>query len=110
MTAPDGMDSVGRAIDGAIEISTPPPDPAGPTRPAPRRESALPEDCPVEPLGILDDVFFYLDASRQLRALPAREHSRLGLQALFGQQIELLFKFWPRLSQDDDGNVITTGW
>jgi hypothetical protein len=106
LTVPDGnVEGVRAALDGAVEVTSIP-DPGGPAGPSRERRSQLPEDCPVEPLGILDDVAYYLDDSRQLRALPAREHSRLGVQALFGTRIELLYRDWPRVNAEGE----TTGW
>ncbi len=66
----------------------------------------LPEDCPVVPLGINGDTYYYIDASRQLREISAEKHSRLGLLALFNQRSEYLWNTWPR--QNDQGAV--TGW
>jgi hypothetical protein len=80
--------------------------PAPPRPPIKYRADGLPEGCPVTPLGINDDVFYYLDASNQLRALKARDHSRLGVQGLFGIFIGKLYDFWPRI--DKDGFVV--GW
>lgn len=107
MTLPDGNhDGVRAAIEGAVEVTSlsQPDGPDGPGGGG--RKARLPEGCPVEPLGTRDGVSFYLDVSRQLRALPAREHSRLGVQALFGTRIDLLYEYWPRVN--DQGEV--TGW
>lgn len=77
----------------------------------PAGSSILPEDCPVTPLGIEGATCFYLDASRQLRAVPARDHSRLGVQNLFGRQSHRLYDYWPRYSKPDkQGNIFVTGW
>lgn len=74
----------------------------------------LPDKCPVTPLGVLGDVFFYLDAMQQLRPLPAREHSRLGILALFGSRNFMLEDFWPRKTrttgEGGEEIFITTGW
>ena len=75
---------------------------SGPLRPG----HPVPAGFPITPLGISDDVCFYLDASRQLRHLKARDHSRLGVEFLFGNRNELLVDLWPKL--DKEGNV--TGW
>lgn len=69
-------------------------------------ETGLPSNCPVVPLGVAGDVCHYLDAARQLRTLNARDHSRLGLQSLFGVHARRLYLYWPRVNAD--GNV--TGW
>lgn len=69
----------------------------------------LPPGCPVTPLGAQDNKWFYLDAMRQLRALSDKEHSRLGIQGLFGSRSYLLEEFWPRKSKQGD-DMIVTGW
>lgn len=70
----------------------------------------LPEDCPVTPLGIVGMTVFYLDENRQLIALAARDHSRLNLMKLFGNQTGYLYKYWPRLKEDSEGNFVAIGW
>jgi hypothetical protein len=72
----------------------------------PYQPEGLPPDCPVEPLGVQQGTAYYLDVNRELRELPAREHSRLGVQFLFGRKSFLLEVYWPRT--DKEGNV--TGW
>jgi hypothetical protein len=72
-----------------------------------RAKSGLPRDCPVKPLGMDDDGrFFYLDAIQQLRVLREKDHSRLGLLALFNHRWPILQETWPRVAKD--GTV--TGW
>lgn len=69
-------------------------------------EYGLPKGCPVVPLGLSADRYFYLDQMKQLRELAAKDHSKLGLTALFGTKVELLWEFWPRLGKNGD----VTGW
>lgn len=66
----------------------------------------LPEESPVQPIGLRDDKFYYIDANKQMRILPAGKHSKNELMALYGDQAGLLYEFWPRV--DDKGNV--SGW
>lgn len=66
----------------------------------------LPVDCPVVPLGIEGDTFFYLDANKQLRPLAASKHGRLDLQSLFVPYTDLLDTYWP--AKDKEGEI--TGW
>lgn len=82
-------------------------DPIGP-HPAMR----LPKGCPVTPLGKLNSICFYLDASNQLRQLPERDHTRLHIMGMFGPHADLLWtdEYWPRKKQVGDGAWITTGW
>lgn len=118
----DRLEPVRLVIDNAKEAPPPSPlddDDDGGRRggrddgdpPAPR----LPEDCPVKPLGILGDVFYYLDAANQLRDLPAREHSRLGILGLFGAMNHRLEDdgYWPArkmIKVDGHEEWITTGF
>lgn len=71
-----------------------------------RPGAPLPKSFPVTPLGVKDNRFFYLDATRQFRDLADRDHSRLGVQGLFGRRTELLTRHWPRVSKD--GEIV--GW
>ncbi|MDP2207045.1 MAG: hypothetical protein Q8K65_12155 [Alphaproteobacteria bacterium] len=66
----------------------------------------LPEGCPVVPLGIKENVCYYLDANQQLRELKDKDHGRLQLLNLFGAQSSWLYDSWPRV--DDKGNI--NGW
>lgn len=72
---------------------------------SPKPDPSLPKGCPVTPLGIEGDYFYYLDASKQLRTLVPREHSRPGLQSLFAGQTDYLKEAWPKTSKD--GQVVS---
>lgn len=74
---------------------------------------ALPEDCPVVPLGVSGDTYYYLDELKQLRPLAAKEHSRLQLMSLFGKKKEFYYENWPRLTPvkgSKPPRFETTGW
>ena len=73
-------------------------------RPKPGR--GLPDGCPVTPLGLQGELYYYLDALDQLRELKAKDHSRLNLVSLFGDDEGRLYDLWPRVTKD--GQVI--GW
>ena len=92
---PEGVPDAGGGGDGA------PGD-----KPRRRRHGGLPDGCPVQPLGINGDWYYYLDEGQQLRELKGEKHSRLGVQSLFGKDIGFLYDAWPR--QNADGDV--TGW
>jgi hypothetical protein len=66
----------------------------------------LPPKLPMRALGVHGSTRFYLDADRQLVALPADRHTRLGLLALFGRHSSVLYDHWPRKNKDGD----VTGW
>lgn len=78
----------------------------------------LPAGCPVTALGIYGDVYWYLDALGQLRSLKAKDHSRLNIQALFGEgAADYLRRHWASLKKVaavTPGGVveqwIVTGW
>lgn len=67
---------------------------------APRRDDVaagmfdVPDDMPVEPLGRNGSTFYYLDAMRQLHALPADKHGRAMIYQLFGARADVLFRYW----------------
>ena len=100
MGKPVNLSGVRAARDAAKRVV-----PAKDEQQAPPK-GALPEDCPVVPLGKDEGTRYYLDADCQLRALADKEHSRLGILGLFGNDHALLYKYWPRC----DKNGFTTGW
>jgi len=122
MTTGDGTGVVIDMRRRAVEVPPPgreedrgggPPDdpPGGGGGASGGRGVELPEGCPVVPLGVYDDQHFYLDRLHQLRALKAKDHSRLNVQALFGDLTSLLYDFWPRQKLDEvTGQWIVTGW
>ena len=80
-------------------------------------QAGLPEDCPVTPLGMSADgkMFFYLDSGFRLCVLREKDHSRLGILALFNQRWGTLQDYWPRLTKVTDkvtgeAEYIPTGW
>lgn len=114
MSGPDGFDQLRAMRDGAQEVTRdePPPldDAGGPDAPE-DTDPELPAACPVVPLGVNNDLCYYLDQLGQLRALKAKDHSRLNVQSLFGRRSDLLYDFWPRKTQDKATQAWhTTGW
>lgn len=60
---------------------------------------ALPPDCPVRPLGILDQRCWYLDTNGQIVALEAgNRHGKNSLIALFGRKSGWLERHFPQWS------------
>ena len=107
-----GLEAVQAALAKAVEFkpsqdegrADPPPHDAPPGEPLePQCGSRLPEDCPVKPLGINGDFYYYLDANHQLRTVKVKDHGRLGIQGLFGNRIEELYRHWP--SVDKEGRL-----
>jgi hypothetical protein len=103
----ENAEEASSAADGASAGQAPPDrgEPPGRTE-RPRPDRGLPEGCPVTPLGLQGDLYYYLDALDQLRELKAKDHSRLNLVSLFGDDEGALYKLWPRVTKD--GAVI--GW
>ncbi|MDI1227370.1 MAG: hypothetical protein PSY14_06785 [bacterium] len=66
----------------------------------------LPDDCPVEPLGLNGGVYYYINANRELTPIKANDHGRLVLQGLFGQHTEVMWRFWPAFNKEGT----QTGW
>lgn len=105
---------VKKGLDGAMVFEPVPPEAPRPkeAEEKPKRKAPvghvkpLPESFPVEPLGVNGDIAYYLDSLRQLRDMKPSDHSRLGLMALMGKDIEMLWKNFPRVN--DEGDVI--GW
>lgn len=79
-----------------------------------KRFGSLPDGCPVTALGRRDNVFFYMDANRQLAALRARDHGRLDMAALFAPHTEWCETQWPRWSKPSKENpvpeIVGTDW
>lgn len=69
--------------------------------------TGLPDDCPVEPLGVDHDWVFYMDFNRQFRAVRVEKHSRLMMLSLYGAAGKpVLWRHWPRVNKDGE----TVGW
>lgn len=57
-------------------------------------------DCPVKPLGVNGDLFFYLDRLGQMRAL--KKHEGQAMMALFLDRIEMLCRQFPTYDKQGD--------
>lgn len=101
----------------AQPVANDPPAPApGDKKPAPAAAPAardddsdyepLPPDSPVVPLGVKDEVCYYLDVLQQLRELKDKEHGRLQIQRMYGHNSGWLYDAWPR--KNEDGDIV--GW
>lgn len=95
-----GADAISAAVLNAADA---PPADERPA-PSPKKDKTKLEQCPITPLGVEGEIYWYLDAMRQLRALKPKDHSRLGICSLFGTELNLLKKHWPRLNKDGDVN------
>ena len=62
--------------------------------------------CPVKAVGMMDDVFLYIDGATQFRRVKANEHSINGIRALFVPFDEMLPSLFPRY----DKKGIVVGW
>lgn len=66
----------------------------------------LSETCPVRPLGVSGNTYYYLDALRQLQPLSASDHTRLGIMALFRNQVSWLHKNFTNFNKKG----VADGW
>ncbi|WP_428246762.1 hypothetical protein [Ferrovibrio sp.] len=64
------------------------------------------DGAPIVPLGLVDDVYFYLDGQRQLRELRAKDHGRLNLQSLVGADTGWLWRTYPKYNKEGE----QSGW
>lgn len=119
----DGLEDAD--LSGGVGDDPDPEDPAGPSNDdqppgeagyqvvriprSMRGRLVLPQGCPVTPLGVLDDKYFYLDRIGQLRRVSAEKHGQNTLKSLFGDTSYLLLN-WPRAKQTEDGTWEATGW
>lgn len=71
-------------------------------------EFGLPPDCPVLPLGVNGDTFYFLDTIGQLRGLVESKMGQGGITALFMGRANYLYWAWPRFKEGEDFKV--TGW
>lgn len=61
----------------------------------------LPKGCPVAPLGVDNDVYFFLDTIGQLRGIPYNSAGKKAVQSLFmGRPLFAAFA-WPKWNERD---------
>jgi hypothetical protein len=68
---------------------------------------------PVEPLGKLGMIHYFLDEQKQLISLDPQKMGKQHIRALFGRKSALCDQIWPRYSDKTDqltGERIITGW
>lgn len=61
----------------------------------------LPDDCPVTPLGVDGQRFWFLDTIGQLQCLAAKDFGQKALTALFMGRHHYLYWGWPRTNVKD---------
>jgi hypothetical protein len=57
---------------------------------------AMPPGCPVEPLGTENNIFYFLTALGELRALAADKVANKHIVGMFAPYTAYLFDTWPR--------------
>jgi hypothetical protein len=68
------------------------------------RATYLPEGCPVTPLGGDGTVFWYLNAIQQLVRLPAQQHSKNLISALFAPHVTTwCYQHYPKSLDQETG-------
>jgi hypothetical protein len=72
----------------------------------------LPADCPIVPLGVRGQKFFFLDELGQLIELAADKVAAKGILAMLGRKNYLAETWWPRFGAPDKetGLPKVTGW
>jgi hypothetical protein len=83
-----------------------------------RPPKAMPEACPVIPVGTEDGVFYFLTALGELRGLTCDKVANKHIVGMFAPDSDYLMQEWPRKklvkTKDDAGNEveewIVTGW
>lgn len=71
-----------------------------------KKNSFLPDNCPVTALGTKKGTYYYIDALGQFRELKDKEHARTILLGLLGPNIEFATTMYAKLSADG----FPTGW
>lgn len=79
---------------------------------------AMPDNCPVVPVGTHDGIFYFLTTLGELRGLAADKVANKHIVAMFAPDSQYLIDTWPRKSKvktkDADGNEveewIVSGW
>lgn len=87
-----------------VAASTPLPRPPSASDRVPYDVQALPEDCPVRPLGMLDSktpAAVYLSASGVIIELSGQAHGQGNLEMLFAPKNDYLYAHWPRINTKD---------
>lgn len=110
----DHIQEIADTIDQAEIVALHPDVPTPPSPPnRPDQMYGLPKDCPVIPLGLKGNVYYYMDLNRQLRILSPSDHSVNGVKTLFSGNLDYCKKNWPRWSQakkDNPPEIIGTNW
>lgn len=80
---------------------------------------AMPDDCPVTPIGTEAGIYYFITALGELRGLPADKVANKHIVSMFAPDSQYLLDTWPRkkLVKSKDPNTgdeveeyITTGW
>lgn len=110
--APDAPPAAAEPPQGTHPQDGPPPPEQGDPGPQPevskgggktppkRQTGEIWPDCPVKPLGVNGDVFFYLDRLGQMRAI--KKHEGQAMMALFLDRIEMLCWHFPTYDKQGD--------
>lgn len=61
----------------------------------------LPRGCPVAPLGVDNDVYFFLDTIGQLRGIPYNSAGKKAVQSLFMGRPNFAAFAWPKWNERD---------
>lgn len=87
----------GEAVPERTEQNPPPPD-----YPGAEENFDLPEDCPVQALGVSGRASIYLDACNQMIELADGQHGKSHLDHLFAPHVAYILRQWPAMRWDKE--------
>lgn len=67
-----------------------------------KRDEALLDSCPVQPLGATNGTYFYSSPRGELRVMTSQQHRQLGLASLFDGNISWLFEHFPKTNAEGE--------
>lgn len=70
----------------------------------------VPDDCPVQPLGIDGKLFLFIDANKQFVELSHKDFGGHGLSMLFGKHQDYLDDHWPRTNNKGEAIGLDKEW
>lgn len=70
----------------------------------------FPDDCPIEPVGVFGDNYYFLDSKRHLHALKGKDINKGTISPMLGDDQAYKFEQWPRFKSIEGGDLECTGW
>lgn len=70
----------------------------------------FPEDCPIEPVGVYGDTYYFLDINRYLNSVKGKDINKGTIAPMLGDRQDYKYEQWPRFKMLEDGDFECTGW